>query len=368
MQSSSQDTLTVKIGGQQLSGWVGYRLVRGVERVPSGLVLEFTDLFPGQAGQAVIEPGAPATAYFNGDLALTGFADLYWPHEDARSHIIRVEIRSKTCDLVDCSLAPPTALPPWVFQAATIGAAAKQICKPFGIDIVLPDGDAPLTDPTTGAPMTFPINPGETCFDLIEYMARTVQMLVFDDAQGRLVLSKVGTTRAGSGLVEGINCEIEEARLSMDQRYSQIMVVGQAPEKVTGHLNVFSTAPHGVDPNVTRYRPLLIQMDPPTANNAWANQRADWEVARRYGRSRIVDVSTSPGHRDGQGNLWTANTIVGCNLPAVKIDQDLLIAEVAYLGSEAGTSTLLTVMPKEGFTPAPFHFVPPVPGFVPQGQ
>ena len=222
------DDITIKIGGKAIGGWTGVRVTRGIERLPSGIALEFTELYPGQASPAVATPGLDCQVYLGADLVLTGYANLYWPHEDATTHIVRAEARSKTQDLVDCSLAPPVALPPWQIIEPTIGAAAKHLCKPFGIDVSLPDGDAPL-DPQ----VPFIINPGETPAELLEYMARTLQMLMYDDPQGRLVFAKVGTVRAGSPLVEGVNCEVAEARLSDDQRYSQITVVGQAPAKGT---------------------------------------------------------------------------------------------------------------------------------------
>jgi prophage tail gpP-like protein len=354
-----QEDLTVKIGGQTIGGWVGARVTRGVERLPSGFALEFTELYPGQASPAVVTPGLDCTVNLGSDLVLTGYANLYWPHEDTSTHIVRAEARSKTQDLVDCSLAPPVALPPWVFHAATIGDAAKKICSHFNIDVTGDGIDAPL-DPK----VPFIVNPGETPAELLEYMARTAQVLMYDDPQGRLVFAKVGTKRAGSALVEGVNCEVAEARLSDDQRYSVITVIGQAPlyENDQAHLNVEASA---TDSDVKRYRPKLIIMDMPGPDRKWAQQRADWEVARRYGRSKIVDVVVT-GWRDEQGGLWTPNTIVNCNLASCKINQDLLLAEVAWMRNEQGTSSLLTLMPKEGFMPEPFHFVGPIPGYVPQ--
>jgi prophage tail gpP-like protein len=363
----SSEDVTIVVNGQTLLGWTGVRIVRGIERLPSGLVLQFSERYPGQAGVTAVNPGNTIQAYLGSDLVLTGYVNLYNPKEDAASHIVRAEARSKTQDLVDCSLAPPVALPPWVFHAATIGAAATQICQYFGISVTGNGASAPL-DPK----VPFVIQPGETPAELLEYMARTCQVLMYDDPQGRLVFANVGTTRAGSPLVEGINCEVSEARLSDDQRYSQITVIGQAPVyDATGpHLNAESTAPHGVDSFASaqnRYRPKLVVIDMPSPDNKWANQRADWEVARRYGRSRIVDVTVT-GWRDGAGTLWTPNTIVNCQLPSMKINQDLLIAEVAWMRGEQGTSSILTLMPQEGFMPQPFHFVGPIVGYVPQGQ
>jgi len=358
----SNDVLTVKSNGQAIKGWIGARVTRGIERLPSGLALEFTERYPGQASPAVIDPGSTVQAYLGSDLILTGYANLHWPHEDQQTHIVRSEARSSTQDLVDCSLIPIDGQP-WAIHAPTIGAAATQICQKFGISVTGDGASAPL-DPQ----IPFIVQLGETPAELLEYMARTVQVLMYDDPQGRLVFAKAGTVRAGSPLVEGINCEVAEARLSDDQRYSQIVVIGQAPrwDGNGPHVNVQSHLPHGVDPDVKRYRPKLIIMDMPGPAQAWADQRADWEVARRYGRSKIVDVTVT-GWRDAAGALWTPNTIVNCNLPSCKINQDMLIAEVAWMQNEQGTSSLLTLMPKEGFMPEPFHFVGPIPGYQDNG-
>jgi prophage tail gpP-like protein len=355
MQSTASDVITVKSNGQAIGGWTGARVTRGIERLPSGVALEFTELYPGQASPAVIDPGNTVQVYLGPDLILTGYANLYWPHEDQGTHIVRAEARSKTQDLVDCSLAPPAALPPWYFHAASFKAIAEQLCNPFKIQVVMPDGDVSLITAPNGASIPpFSVNPGETPAELLEYMARTVQLLMYDDPQGRLVLAKVGTTRAGSSLVEGVNCEVAEARLSDDQRYSQIYVVGQAPVKgsVPPVLNIEASAQ---DTGVKRYRPKLIVMDMPGPDLRFAQQRANWEVSRRIGRSMIVDVTVT-GWRDGNGALWTPNTITNCSLPSMKVERDMLIAEVAWLMSDAGQTALLTLMPPEGFQPQPFYF------------
>ncbi len=259
-------------------------------------------------------------------------------------------MRSKTCDLVDCSLCPPVALPPWTIIGGTIGAVAQQLvgAKSFNITVTGDGATAKLDEK-----VQFPINPGETVAELLEQMARVARVLMWDDAQGRLVFSNVGKTRAGSDLTEGVNCEVEESRLSMDQRFSQIYVVAQVPEKTSGHVTTWAWLP---DKGVPRYRPKLVVMDGVSTDAKYAWDRADWEIKRRSGRSRIADITVT-GHRDKDGNLWQPNTLVNCNLPSLKINQDMLIAEVAYLGSEAGTSTLLTVMPPQGFQLEPI-FIP----------
>jgi len=56
------------------------------------------------------------------------------------------------------------------------------------------------------------------------------------------------------------------------------------------------------------------------------------------------------GWRDGQGKLWTPNTVVNCDLPTAKVDEDRVISEVSYLRGEEGTTALLTLMPAIGLS------------------
>jgi hypothetical protein len=56
-----KEELTIRTGGQILGGWQRIRVTRGVELLPSHFDIELTERFPGQVGQAIIEPGQPCT-------------------------------------------------------------------------------------------------------------------------------------------------------------------------------------------------------------------------------------------------------------------------------------------------------------------
>lgn len=350
------EELVILTGGLRLGGWLSARVQRGIERLPSRFLVELTERYPGQAGTAVVDPGSTAQVFLGADLILTGYIDLYNPEYDGQQHVVRIEGRSKTEDLVDCSVAPP-AVPPWS-ASGNFAAFATKLAKPFGISVV--GGDVNLPSQST-----FEINPGETCAQLLEDLARSVELLMYDDPQGRLVLAPVGTTRAGSPLVEGVNCEVAKARLSMDQRYSVIYVLSQAGIKAadTFHASYQETA---TDAGV-RYRPLLVVMDMPGANNSWAKQRAIWEQNRRIARSQVVEVTVT-GWRDGAGMLWTPNTIVKATLPTAKVNADMLIAACSWLRGPAGTQTTMTLMPPQGFAPEPYQNPGAVPGLVGPGS
>lgn len=343
------DELVVVTGGRKLSGWTAVRVDRGVELLPSSFSVQLTERYPGEASVAVVDPGSTCEVYLGQDKILTGYIDLYWPHIDAGRHVVSIQGRSKTEDLVDCSLTEPT-VPPWSIKPTSLKQIAELVCKPFGIGVSLPDGDISFDSTTPD----FIIQPGETCAQLLEEVSRRAQVLMSDDAEGRLVLSRLATKRAQTALVEGVNCEIAETRLSMDKRYSHIQVIATAPigplsTGDTYHLNKWYTAR---DDKVPRYRPKLIIMDATGPSDDWPKRRAEWEKARRYGRSRLVEI-VATGWRQGDGTLWQPNTIAAVSLPSLKMVEDVAVAAVGWVRGQRGTQTFLTLMPKEGLQPAP---------------
>jgi prophage tail gpP-like protein len=345
------EELNIKTGGKTLSGWLNFRVVRSVEHCPSGFAVALTERYPDGLHQTAVEPFNSCEVFLSGDKVLTGYIDHYQPVMHAQDHQAGINGRSKTEDLVDCSVDIEKV--GWQISAATVGAAAKKICDPYGIEVSLPDGDVALD---TSYP--FPVMPGMTCWQLLEELARAAQMLIWDDAEGRLVLSKVGTKRAGSAIVEGENAEIAGALFDGSQRYSDIWVVAQAPVQGTdGHVGYFAKAQ---DKDVPRRRVHMIVMDMPGPNEKWAKQRAEWEIARRYGRSRQIQV-TVVGWRDGKDQLWTPNTIARVHCPTLKIDEDWLIVDCDWRRSEQGTQTVMRLMPKQGVIPEPFVPLQPIP-------
>ena len=78
-------------------------------------------------------------------------------------------------------------------------------------------------------------------------------------------------------------------------------------------------------------RLLMIPTDLPGPNGLYAQQRADWEVARRYGRSREVQITVT-GFRESAGVLWEVNTVVNIRVPSLKISgEDMVIARVEFV-------------------------------------
>lgn len=347
------EELTIKTGGQTIGGWEHFSVTRGIELCPSICEINLTERAPTQVGKAIVTPFSPCEAFLSEDKILTGFIDIYQPNYDADNHAVSIACRSKTEDVVDCSV-DVEQLKAWSIAAGSVQRAAQMLCDPYGITVKVPDGDEEL-DPR----YPIAIQPGMTCYQLIEEMCRQTRMLVWDDSDGNLILTKgsaVGSKRAGSALVEGKNILTGAARHSGDQRFQKVKVVSQYwYDDTSGPHNAYEYT--ATDNQVPRPRMIILPIQIVSPDRKWVQQRAEWEVSRRYGRSRAVRVVVV-GWRDGNDKLWQPNTMVNVQAPELKISEDMVISQCTWQRDETGTKTIMVLAPPSAFQPPPFNANP----------
>ena len=349
------------------TGWTEQRITRGIERCPSDF--EVIATAQGPQGQLLVNiaPGWECQIMLGNDLVLTGYVDRVSPTLSPRDHRISIVGRSKCEDLVDCSAAFST------FQLNTTNALAiaQTLAQPYGI-AVKAIGD--INDPTTGKPTVIPqfgVILTETPYEIIERVCRFAALLAYDDVDGSLILTRVGSQRMASGFSQGQNIQEVSAEFSMDERYSLV-------ETVIMSTNTLFTAPgedgatsasafagdlvqnaSATDSAVPRYRLLLLIADQNDVAYTIAQQRAQWEVNRRYGRSKMVRLTTD-SWRDSAGTLWQVNSIVPIDLPAFGINNlTALITGVTFRRSlDGGTTAELVLMDAGAMGVEPIVLVP----------
>jgi prophage tail gpP-like protein len=104
-----------------------------------------------------------------------------------------------------------------------------------------------------------------------------------------------------------------------------------------------------------RYRKRIVIVESTLMASQQAQRAIDWEMNRRYGRSKQLSV-TIDSWRDKAGKLWEPNTLIPVNLPT-QANTELLIAEVTFMRDSDGTHARLTLMPKEAFAVQPYAFI-----------
>jgi len=337
-------------------------LSRGIERCPSSFQVSFTEPLDG-ASDVIVQPGDEVEIYLGTDLVLSGFIDRYIPSYSKTDHTIRIEGRSKCQDLVDCS-AKWTGLQ---FVSQPLLTIAQQLCAVYGVKVALAPGS------NQGDPIAqLNIMVGESIYEVLERLCRFRGLLLYDQPDGSLLLasggtqdgasaSPIGTATAASGFQEGKNVLTATAVYGMDGRFSDYDAVRQSLDTCQDVGDAGNLIVRVEDPSVTRFRYRAIVAESVFGGPDVAIQRANWEMASRYGRSFQVRLTTDTW-RDSAGTLWTPNTLVAIDLPNLKLTpRTWLISDVTYKRGADGTTCDLTIMPPEAFYQEPIILNPIAP-------
>lgn len=342
--------VTLTVGGTKWSGWQEIRVTRGAERCPSDYDIGLTEKYL-DSSQLDIQPGQPCTLSIGDVKVIDGYVDVYNPSISPSSHQVRISGRSRCCDLVDTHAVVENSQ----LGNCDIVALAQKLCAPYGIGVVTKNITLPTTVYNRVIPI-FNITLGETPYQIIEECARYMAVMVYDDADGNLVLSSVGSDTHASGFAEGVNVTDADVVFRMDERFSIYLPVMFSVQ----NFNDFDNANAGnrftpvTDPGVPRYRPFFVISEQNYNGQSLAELRAKWEMQRRRGRSQAVRLVCDSWH-DKSGKLWTPNTLVPMHLPALKLPgKTWLITDVTFSKSaEQGTTAELTLMPPESMTVEP---------------
>jgi prophage tail gpP-like protein len=353
--AARDSTLSLIVGGRRFGGWLDVRVSRGIERACGDFDISCTQRWPGQDERFEIPEGDPFELYIGDDKVMTGYVDAIATDRDAGTASCKITGRSKTADLVDCSPNHKDL----EIAGLTLAAIAQKIADPFGITVVAGD---------TGTAKPLPVaakHHGETCWKTIERIARQQQLLIMDDAQGRLVITRLAATRADDQLVYPSDGLLKlSTKRDSAHRFSEYNVKAQAGVRWLGDIgtadgssaSIPSTLAHVegtfYDRGVTRYRPKTIQNEG-AAKKEGALARAEWECRRAIGKALRVGA-TRVKWRQSTGALWEPNRLTRVVAPHANVDQDLAIAEVHYKKSESeGEVAELELAPPDAFTPEP---------------
>nr|WP_236870764.1 Mu P family protein [Burkholderia pseudomallei] len=313
-----------------------------------------TELFPGQANDVVVQPGDECILTIGLDPVVTGYVDRVVPSMDANMHEIRVTGRGRCQDLLDCAAQWPNGQ---ISNCTALDIATK-LAVPYNIAVNCDVDKLPIIPQQN-------IMLGETAYEIIERSSRFSALLVYENADGTLQLTRAGTQAMSSGVQEGINMESVAVERSMDQRYSEIMAVMIGTNNLLDLNAINAPVFTATDPNVNRHRRRIIIAEAGELGWDIGKQRALWEVARRRGRSEVIHL-TVDNWRDVDGNLWEPNKLIDVLIPSMKVSGDqggtvpvrYLITEVTYHLDLEGTHAELTLMAPEAFVPQPILIQP----------
>ena len=321
--SKANNTVSIVVGGRQFTGWESVRISRSCERLPPDFDIIGTERNPNNGALALLQPGSPCTVMIGADAVITGYIDRYLPSIGPSMHQVQLQGRGLCEDLVDCSIEPEILNGMQVTTSSLLDLATK-LCAKFGspppIQVISLTGDnVPVATPNSNAPLVFNATLQQTPYELIEEVARYAAVLVYENGEGQLVLANVGGEGTmASGFSQGVNVQQASAIFTMDQRYSKYLPTLMSTN-MFGQNGIGGQAfPPVYDKGVPRFRPLFIVSEQFQWGQSFAEQRAQWEMARRVGRSNALRV-TCDSWRDSAGRLWTPNAFAPINIPILKL-------------------------------------------------
>lgn len=332
--------LVLQVNGVDYGGWTTASVRAGLQDISGQFQLTVTELWPMQAQAREIRTGDRCVLTLAGETVISGYVDSVAVDYSAGSHSVRVAGRDATGDLVDCSAIYKSG----EWRDATLDQIANDLCGPFGVKVSV--------ETELGAPFkVFAIQEGESVFEALERAARHRGVLLITDRQGGLVLGKPSQTHSGAVLELGVNILSARGENRQDQRFSEYLVKGQraGDDNDYGEVVALPKA-SATDPGVKRYRPKVFIAED-QADQGTLEQRAKFEASINAARALIADVVVQGWTHEG--TLWVPNRLVTLRDPWLRVDRDLLVADVEYSLNEQGTTATLSLTIPEAFSMLP---------------
>lgn len=328
------------VNGMTYGGWKRARVQRGIEQIAGQFELAVSERWPGQPRRWKVHVGDPCEVRVDGETVITGFVDDVGMNYDASAHEVSFRGRDATGLLVDCSA--PTKQ--WLV-GLTLEQIAKEVCKPYGVGVVVNTDIRGAFEPRTGN------HEGESVFELLTGYAKRKGVLLVSDGKGNLVITRAGAERVPTELVSGRNILRAELQASILEWYRTYKV--KAPDGDGSEYG--SPMATATDSNNPRPERNLTVVTSEFGDLASLKKRADWEAHARAAQAFRMTV-TVQGWKHA-GGVWTPNTRVTVRDEVLGVGTggedavagDLLIAGVTLMLDEQGTRTELVLAIPQAF-------------------
>ena len=340
--------LELTVNGKAYGGWQGIQVTRSIEKISGQFSLSVSERWAGQDQPWPIYDGDECELTLRGQTLITGYVDNRSIDFDASSHTFRVAGRDKAGDLVDCS-AWVDGGKTWQFTGQPVDRIVAALAKPSGVSVRFANG---VRAPKPQA--IFSIEPGETAFAAIDRLCKLSALLPISDGRGGLILTRAGNEDAAADLVVGQN--VLAASMSADHTGRFRTYIGGGQHAGSDFFNGEQAAAvkaRATDEAARAGRLMFIRPDG-NVNGGSLQERVNWEAIVRAARATTFVCTVQDWSQSAGGTLWPINARARLQAAFFQADAELLITEATYsLDDSGGTTTRLTLMREDAFTPDP---------------
>jgi len=331
-----EDAVSLFLSGLIYEGWEDVQLTRQLNAAASDFQLQITDKWRAEMDKWGINPGDPVHIHIGKKSTLTGYTDKVTTTLAASSRTITVSGRSKTGDLVDCSVEGSAQ-----YSGLSLKEIAEKVCAPFGVKVSF------LSD-AGGVFPTITLQQGETVFSLLDRLAKERKLLMYPSYEGNLIFTTVGKGSAAVGLTEGINILSARANNDFSNRFSKYVVKGQDLGKAGEAFQAVSVLGTSTDAGITRYRPLVLMAEN-NVEGSTSENRADYECNLRAAKAQTAEVEVQ-GWFQAPGRLWEINERVYVDCGSIGLRRTMLVDKVTFNKNGSGTKTTLSLIREDAYS------------------
>jgi prophage tail gpP-like protein len=335
----------LKVNKNIYSSWIKINIFTTMNAISGIAELTSVNYYSGNIPNWQFKLGDEYQLLIDDQLVMTGYIDKIDLNYKTRIHNLKLILRDKTADLVDCNWNEDVT--EWKNQ--TVLNLTQNLCSPFEIDVA---SDAEVAGDIGKIIETFKINEGEFVFDAIMRYCNQFDLIPIRYGDGKLTLSKSTNTKKAYDAIDlNGNVLSRTAVYSNFDRYSDYIVkgIGTANDNKNNYADYIRPSGSVEDSVIQRYRPLVI-FDDVATDTGKCTERAKWIKQVQAGLSRGLNY-TIAGWNQRNGDIWKINHIVRVFDPVAQIDKDMLISDVRYIFErDKGTRTEITVVDKETYS------------------
>jgi prophage tail gpP-like protein len=331
--TSANDLVSVLVGGRVHSDWSSYDIDSDLLTPADGWRVELAN--PSGTLPPEIVTGSPIEVHVGNDVVLSGRLGVIDEDVSKYRDSLMLTGRDNAAVLVDC------AAPIFVAKQVTLAQVMTNVVRPLGISKIRVDAASTYVSEKIN------VEPGDTAWHVLANVAEANGLWPWFDPDGTLVIGGPDyTTPPVATLImrlsgKGNNLEGLRVVQSMEERFSQVTVLGQAhgTSFEEGRNAIKATA---TDSSISFYRPHVV-VDHECDSAATALSRARKLLMDSRLRSLTLTARVR-GHRTSDGVLWKPGQRIHVISERHGIDAVYFLMGRRFTkGRDGGTTTTLTL-------------------------
>lgn len=290
--------IVLKVAGLELTSFDALTVERAYDQIADSF--SFNTQSTSEIRKRIPPKGyTPCEVWIGGQLKIRGRIEKLTPTMSTAD--LGIEGRSLTGTLVDCSIKGPVQ-----HGNQTLGSLARKLCTPFGVEVVLPQGDSKSLGEKVVS------SDGDTPASFLQKLGLAMGWLWQGDLEGRLQLYKPALKGpVVARLVEGqgvfLDCRVTVDGTQLFSEYTVIQDIGW-PDPIKGFVE---------DKTIPIFRPKLRTGSEANFRDIQKAATLDHALSLAAGLSIEVDVGD---WTNDAGVVWDPGQFVEVTSPTCYLD------------------------------------------------